>query len=141
MNIEQHLSETLERFFQTQEGFTPPHLQESIRYSLLSPGKRIRPRLLLASGQMLDVPHQALLPAAIAVEMVHCFTLIHDDLPCMDNDDFRRGIPTNHKKFGESLALLAGDSLMALAIDVFLESSLDSARLFQIFYDWWGFLV
>lgn len=108
---------------------TPPNLEESIRYSLLSPGKRIRPRLLLASSEMMGLDPQATLPAALALEMIHCFTLIHDDLPCMDDDDFRRGMPSNHKKFGEALALLAGDGLMALAVDIFLDSQIEADRL------------
>ncbi len=107
----------------------PVHLEESIRYSLMTPGKRIRPRLLIAASEMLGLTHAEVLPAALALEIVHCFTLIHDDLPCMDNDDFRRGLPSNHKKFGETLALLAGDALMALALDVFLDSPIEPARL------------
>ena len=73
---------------------------------------------------MLGLPRQTVLPAAIALEMIHCFTLIHDDLPCMDNDDFRRGLPTNHRKFGEATALLAGDALLALAAEMILETPL-----------------
>jgi len=100
----------------------PANLRESIRYSLLAPGKRIRPRLALACGQMLQIHPLAALSAGAAIEMIHCFTLIHDDLPCMDNDDFRRGRPSNHKVYGESLALLAGDALMACALDTLLLS-------------------
>jgi geranylgeranyl pyrophosphate synthase len=92
----------------------PDNLSEAIRYSLLAPGKRIRPRLALACGALLELPPTAALAAGCAIEMVHCFTLIHDDLPCMDDDDFRRGRPSNHKAFGEGLALLAGDALIAL---------------------------
>ena len=89
----------------------PPNLRESILYSLLSPGKRIRPRIAHATSIMLGVPGVAALKVGTALEMIHCFSLIHDDLPCMDNDDFRRGQPSNHKAYGEALALLAGDSL------------------------------
>lgn len=99
----------------------PALLAESISYSLLAPGKRIRPRLLLACARMLGLSEAAALAPAAALEMIHCFTLIHDDLPCMDDDDFRRGRPSNHKKFGEAAALLAGDSLIGLALDSFLE--------------------
>lgn len=99
----------------------PPHLAESIRYSLLAPGKRIRPRLLAATGRLVGIPDEASLRAGIALEIIHCFTLIHDDLPCMDNSDTRRGRPANHKKFGESIALLAGDALVALALDAWAE--------------------
>lgn len=101
----------------------PDKLRESIRYSLLAPGKRIRPRLALASSQMMHLSESAALPPALAIEMIHCFTLIHDDLPCMDNDDFRRGKPTNHKVYGESLALLAGDALLTMAFEVLTEAS------------------
>jgi geranylgeranyl diphosphate synthase type II len=91
-------------------------------YSLLAPGKRIRPRILLAVADLLELPRTVALPAAVAVEMVHCFTLIHDDLPCLDNDDLRRGRPSNHKQFGESTALLAGDALSALAFGLMTEA-------------------
>ena len=115
--IEQALSESLARHL---EG-TPDNLAESIRYSLLSAGKRIRPRLLFECAKMIGLAQEAAVPAAVALEMVHCFTLIHDDLPCMDDDDIRRGQPSNHKKFGEAIALLAGDSLMALAVEAFMD--------------------
>lgn len=101
----------------------PTNLSSAIEYSLLAPGKRIRPRLALATGQLLGLDSAATMPTAVAIEMVHCFTLIHDDLPCMDNDDFRRGRPSNHKVHGEGLALLAGDALLALAFEVFAQSS------------------
>jgi geranylgeranyl diphosphate synthase type II len=100
----------------------PSRLAESIRYSFLAPGKRIRPRLALACSAMLGLPREAALAAASAVERVHCFTLIHDDLPCMDDDDFRRGRPSNHRQFDEATALLAGDALLALAFDALLEA-------------------
>ena len=129
MNLEEKLRQALDRYLIKNDGSTPQHLAESIRYSLLSPGKRIRPRLLLECAEMLGLSLEAALPAALALEMVHCFTLIHDDLPCMDDDDFRRGMPSNHKKFGEGIALLAGDALMALAVDVFLDSQVQSDRL------------
>lgn len=92
-------------------------LAESIRYSLLSGGKRFRPRLMEASAQLLNVSSAAFAPFAIGLELIHAFTLIHDDLPCMDDDDLRRGKPTNHKVYGEALALLAGDALVPLAFE------------------------
>ena len=91
------------------------NLSESIRYSLISGGKRFRPRLMEATAQLLSVPDAAYSPFAAALEMIHTFTLIHDDLPCMDNDQMRRGRPTNHVVFGESVALLAGDALVFMA--------------------------
>jgi geranylgeranyl pyrophosphate synthase len=129
MDLENLLRDTLKKHLQKTDGMTPPHLGESIAYSLLAPGKRIRPRLLFACGEMVGIPSARLGPAAAAIEMIHCFTLIHDDLPCMDNDDFRRGMPSNHKKFGESTALLAGDALMALAVEVFLDSHIEPTHL------------
>ena len=123
VDLEFSLKDGLDRHLTKSDGVTPAHLAESIRYSLLAPGKRIRPRLLLACGSMLGLKDAAVFPPALAIEMIHCFTLIHDDLPCMDDDDFRRGRPSNHKKFGESTALLAGDGLIPLAYEVFLEAS------------------
>ena len=100
----------------------PVNLADSIRYSLLAPGKRIRPRLAFASASIVGLDPQAAESTALALEMVHCFTLIHDDLPSMDNDEFRRGQPTNHRKFGEAVALLAGDALLAVAFEIFSEA-------------------
>lgn len=106
-----------------QPGLTPPALKESMQYTLQLPGKRVRPRLCLAVAQMLGLSRKAALPAAVAVEIVHAFTLIHDDLPCMDNDDFRRGKPSNHRVYGEAMALLAGDGLSSLAPAVMISLS------------------
>ncbi len=91
-------------------------LDESERYSLMAGGKRVRPALTLEFCRLFGGDPEAALPFAAAVEMIHTFSLIHDDLPCMDNDDLRRGRPTNHKVFGEAYALLAGDGL---ALDAF----------------------
>ncbi|MCM2324115.1 MAG: polyprenyl synthetase family protein [Oligoflexia bacterium] len=131
--MESALQQAFERHLRAADGSTPPNLEEAMRYSLLSPGKRIRPRLTLACARMVGLPEAAALPAALAIEMIHCFTLIHDDLPCMDDDDFRRGRPSNHKVFGEGVALLAGDGLVALALDVFLDAAqhVDSARVLK----------
>ena len=96
----------------------PQHLREAIRYSLLAPGKRLRPMLVLAAAEACGGPVEAALPAACAVEMVHCYSLIHDDLPAMDDDDLRRGRPTCHKAFDEATAILAGDGLLTLAFEV-----------------------
>ena len=93
----------------------PSILGESMAYSLKSGGKRIRPVLLLAVADVLGVVDEDALPFALALEMIHTYSLIHDDLPCMDNDDFRRGQPSNHKKFGEGNAVLAGDALLNTA--------------------------
>ncbi len=108
----------------------PVNLKDSIQYSLFAPGKRIRPRLALTTGRMLGLSEETLMPTALAIEMIHCFTLIHDDLPCMDNSDYRRGQPSNHKKFGEAVALLAGDGLVPIALETLLQtpSSVSTSR-------------
>lgn len=92
-----------------------PLLSESMRYSLLDGGKRIRPCLLLLVARMLGAEEETALPFACALEMVHCYSLIHDDLPAMDNDVMRRGRPSNHIRFGEANAILAGDGLLTKA--------------------------
>ena len=96
----------------------PAELGEAIRYSLLAPGKRLRPRLVLLAEQAIGVEAGKAMPAACAVEMVHAYSLIHDDLPAMDDDDLRRGRPTCHKVYGEALAILAGDALLARAFEI-----------------------
>jgi len=98
---------------------TPPEqLHRAMRYSLLAGGKRLRPALVLASGEALGADTDDLMPAACAIEMIHTYSLIHDDLPAMDNDDLRRGRPTCHKAFGEAVAILAGDALLTQAFRV-----------------------
>lgn len=96
----------------------PGQLREAIRYALLAPGKRLRPRLVLMAAEACGGTIDAVLPAACAVEMVHAYSLVHDDLPAMDDDDLRRGRPTCHKVFGEATAILVGDALLARAFDV-----------------------
>lgn len=91
---------------------------EAIRYSTLSGGKRIRPFLVMSSARLFGVSEPYALRVAAAIEMVHCYSLIHDDLPAMDNDDLRRGLPTCHIKFDEATAILAGDALLARAFEV-----------------------
>lgn len=93
----------------------PDRIHEAMRYSLLAGGKRIRPALCIAACQLVGGDEAVAMPAACAVEMIHTMSLIHDDLPCMDNDDFRRGRPTSHIVFGEPIAILAGDALLAFA--------------------------
>ena len=106
------------------DGFTqfdedcPVRLREAIRHSLLAPGKRLRPLLVLMSSEACGGEARVAIPAACAVEMVHTYSLIHDDLPAMDDDDLRRGLPSCHAKFGEATAILAGDALLALAFEV-----------------------
>jgi geranylgeranyl diphosphate synthase type II len=93
----------------------PEHLCGAIRHSLLAPGKRLRPTLVLLAAEACGGTLRAAMPAACAVEMIHAYSLIHDDLPAMDDDDLRRGRPTCHKAFGEATAILAGDALQAMA--------------------------
>ncbi|XWS47559.1 hypothetical protein CRYUN_Cryun14cG0162600 [Craigia yunnanensis] len=95
----------------------PMQIHEAMRYSLLAGGKRIRPVLCIASCELVGGDETLAMPMACAVEMIHTMSLIHDDLPCMDNDDLRRGKPTNHKVFGEEIAILAGDALLSLAFE------------------------
>ncbi|CAH8293569.1 unnamed protein product [Eruca vesicaria subsp. sativa] len=95
----------------------PLTIQEAVRYSLLAGGKRVRPLLCIASCELVGGDEATAMSAACAVEMIHTSSLIHDDLPCMDNADLRRGKPTNHKVFGEDMAILAGDALLALAFE------------------------
>jgi geranylgeranyl diphosphate synthase type II len=93
----------------------PEALRESMTYSLLAGGKRLRPAFVIAAAEAMGGTLEEVLPAACALELVHTYSLIHDDLPAMDDDDFRRGRPTNHKVFGEAMAILAGDALLTHA--------------------------
>jgi geranylgeranyl diphosphate synthase type II len=105
-------------------------LDEAMRYSLLAGGKRIRPVLALATARAIGLDPERVLPAAAAIELIHTYSLIHDDLPAMDDDDLRRGIPTSHVKFGEDIAILAGDGLFAEAMKLFsLTQEGDPARV------------
>lgn len=98
---------------------TPPAtLHESMRYSLLAGGKRIRPILTIAASEAIGSAAPGLMPVACSLEFIHTYSLIHDDLPSMDNDDFRRGKPTNHKVYGDAMAILAGDALLTMAFDL-----------------------
>jgi geranylgeranyl diphosphate synthase type II len=107
------------------ESAYPPEIHQAVRYSLFSGGKRLRPALVLATHEALSQkPPEIALPAASAVELIHTYSLIHDDLPCMDDDDLRRGKPTCHRKFGEATAVLAGDALFVLAFEVLTDDNL-----------------
>jgi geranylgeranyl diphosphate synthase type II len=103
------------------EAGVPQSLREAMRYSLLAPGKRLRPILAVMAAEACGGPEADPWPAAVAVEMIHAYSLIHDDLPAMDDDDLRRGQPTCHKEFGEALAILAGDALLTMAFQVLAE--------------------
>lgn len=107
----------LQRYLSSLDG-CPERLAQAMRYSLLAPGKRLRPVLVLLAAEACGGTIEAALPAACAVEMVHAYSLVHDDLPAMDDDDLRRGQPTCHKRFDEATAILVGDALLALALEV-----------------------
>lgn len=104
----------------------PERIIEAVRYSALSPGKRLRPYFLMQCCELVGGRRDSAWPAAYAIECVHAFSLIHDDLPAMDDDDLRRGKPTCHKQFGEATAILAGDALVFLAFELLADSDLDS---------------
>lgn len=117
--LEEHLEAIengLDTYTTIQDG-CPKRLNDAIRYSVLAPGKRIRPLLVLLACHAVGEDWKNAIPAACAVEFVHVYSLIHDDLPCMDNDDLRRGLPTCHRQFDEATAVLAGDCLQMLAIE------------------------
>jgi geranylgeranyl diphosphate synthase type II len=114
--VEQALSDAL-----PDESAWPATIHRAVRYSLFAGGKRVRPLLALAAGEAVGGDTDEVMPLALAVEMVHTYSLIHDDLPCMDDDDLRRGKPTSHKVFGEAVAVLAGDALLTRAFHLLAE--------------------
>lgn len=110
----------------------PPELLEAMRYSALAPGKRIRPFLVVRCCELVGGQRENAWAAASAIECVHAFSLIHDDLPAMDDDDLRRGRPTCHKRFGEATAILAGDALLALSFELLTRSDRDATTQVQL---------
>jgi geranylgeranyl diphosphate synthase type II len=133
MDIRQYLAEKrilveegLQRFLPAVEDHLAPHV-EAMRYSLFAGGKRVRPILCLAAAESVNGRIEEALPAACALECIHTYSLIHDDLPAMDNDDFRRGKPTNHKVYGEAGAILAGDGLLTFAFELLSRPGLIAA--------------
>ena len=125
----ERIEESLAAYFAPSDEAMPwDGLAEAMRYSLLAGGKRIRPILVLEFCRIAGGDPEKAMPVACAIEMLHTYSLIHDDLPCMDNDDLRRGKPTNHKVFGECTAVLAGDALQAEAFGTILRSPLPAAR-------------
>ncbi|MGB9791596.1 MAG: polyprenyl synthetase family protein [Thermacetogeniaceae bacterium] len=121
MNWEEELKRKAAMINEALDHYLPPadrypiKIHEAMRYSLFAGGKRLRGALLLSVAEMLEMDPKRVLPAAASVEMIHTYSLIHDDLPAMDDDDFRRGKPTCHRVFGEAIAILAGDALLTLA--------------------------
>ena len=122
------IDSALEACFADEEDYPVRGLAESMRYSLLAGGKRIRPMLVLEFCRIAGGDTEAAMPVACAIEMLHTYSLIHDDLPCMDNDSLRRGRPTNHVVYGECTATLAGDALQAEAFGTILRSGLPAER-------------
>ena len=116
-SLRRTIDAALDKYTAPADGW-PETLREAMRYSLLADGKRLRSVLVLLAAKAAGGSPEAALPAACAVEMVHTYSLIHDDLPAMDDDDLRRGKPTNHKVYGEAMAILAGDALLTRAFEV-----------------------
>ncbi|NLC24559.1 MAG: polyprenyl synthetase family protein [Oxalobacter sp.] len=111
---------------------TPERLHDAMRYAVLDGGKRVRPLLVFAAGVLFDAPHAAMARAAAAVEMIHAYSLVHDDMPCMDNDVLRRGKPTVHVQYDEATALLAGDALQSQAFTILSRQEIDPERTIQM---------
>jgi farnesyl diphosphate synthase len=128
IDFEQRLSEIADKVTVALDQLIPPangpeiSLMRAMRHAALANGKRMRPFFLIEAGAMFDAPEKCLLRSAAALECVHCYSLVHDDLPCMDDDDFRRGQPTVHKAFNEATAVLAGDALLTLAFKILASS-------------------
>ncbi|NLX63770.1 MAG: polyprenyl synthetase family protein [Clostridiaceae bacterium] len=122
--VENWLEGVLPEVRLSQDELPEKRIYEAMRYSLMAGGKRIRPVLSLAVCDLIHGDEKELIPFAGAIELIHTYSLIHDDLPCMDNDDYRRGKLTNHKVFGEAMAVLAGDGLLNLAFEIMLKETM-----------------
>src|SRR5262249_34981751 len=121
------IDETLRRWV-PQETAPPLSIHKAMRYSLFAGGKRLRPILCIAAAEAVSDSPDGIESAACTLELIHTYSLIHDDLPALDNDDLRRGMPTNHKVFGEAMAILAGDALLTLAFQVLARMDCDPER-------------
>ena len=119
----------------------PEDIFKAMKYTLMLPGKRLRPIMCIETARLLGCDTEKVLPSACAIEMLHVQSLIHDDLPCMDNDDFRRGKPSNHKVFGEANAVLAGDALLTFAPQLIIEKSkgLSDSQIVKIIHEYTKF--
>ena len=116
------IDKALDEYLPSEEK-SPSIIHKAMRYSVFGGGKRIRPILTLATAELFGRDAESVLKAACGIELIHTFSLIHDDLPCIDNDDFRRGRPSSHKVFGEAIALLAGDALLVSGFDLIIRNS------------------
>ena len=126
-SIDDHLKIILSESDQSSE-----ELSQAMKYSVMNGGKRIRPMMMLASAVAIDIDTQHVIPFATAIELLHSFSLIHDDLPCMDDDSLRRGQPTTHIKFGEATATLAADSLQSLAFELMARAEFPESKSSQL---------
>jgi len=117
-----NIDKALDEYLPSEEK-SPSIIHKAMRYSVFGGGKRIRPILTLATAELFGKDTESVIKAACGIELIHTFSLIHDDLPCIDNDDFRRGKPSNHKVFGEAIALLAGDALLVSGFDLIIKNS------------------
>jgi geranylgeranyl diphosphate synthase type II len=145
MNLDAYLSNHKKRVDKALREYLPPDhtyptiIFQAVRYSLFAGGKRIRPILCMAAAEALGGNPDEVLPVACALEMIHTYSLIHDDLPAMDNDDYRRGILTNHKIFGENIAILAGDALLTEAFRLLSHpeqlKDVDTAKRLDLIHD------
>lgn len=127
------VEESMEKLVPAQDGSALAVIVDSMRYSLFAGGKRLRPILLMAAAEAVGKDGRDFLNSACALEMIHTYSLIHDDLPAMDNDDYRRGRLTNHKVFGEGMAILAGDGLLTLAFETLLsQTGVPAATLLRV---------
>ena len=125
--VQAQMEQTLKNFLPALE-HEPKVLHEAMHYAVLDGGKRVRPLLVYAAGELFDANADAMARAAAAVEMIHAYSLVHDDMPCMDDDDLRRGKATVHKKYDEATALLVGDALQAQAFLVLAEGTVEASR-------------
>lgn len=132
----QIVNEKMEEYIKNDE--IPLKLQEAMAYSVFAGGKRLRPALVLASCELFGGNIEKALPFACAIEFIHTYSLIHDDLPALDNDDYRRGRLTSHKVFGEDLAILAGDALLSYAFEIMADASVDKDTILATRYITYG---
>ncbi len=145
MNFDSYLSDRKKRVDKALREYIPPEhtyptiIFQAVRYSLFAGGKRLRPILCMAAAEALGGNAEDALPVACALEMIHTYSLIHDDLPALDNDDYRRGILTNHKIFGENIAILAGDALLTEAFGLLTHpdhlNNIDAAKRLDLIHD------
>ena len=135
-DVRARVEAALEEYFPPVDSY-PEVLYQSMRYSLLAGGKRFRPVLTVLTAGVFGSAPEAVLPCACAIEYIHTYSLIHDDLPAVDNDDLRRGQPTNHRKFGEAIAIMAGDALFAesFALISRLQTASDQRKIVEVIYE------